>query len=219
MLYVEIIGNLGSDPEERYAADGKPMVSIRVAVNSRRKGADGEQIERTDWFRARMGGGRADYVARELRKGSRVLVRGRLEIGEWTTREGEQRTSYDIWADDVVNLTARDTAPREDAPRQEPAVAPSGASSASSGTAASAGQRRGARRAAVLSESTTSADQSPAAPTAGFSVRQQQLGVLQPEKNMRCIANRITCRIVGMTRSHVALSARAGRGHRLPVCL
>jgi single-stranded DNA-binding protein len=57
------------------------------------------------------------------------LVRGRLEIGEWTTREGEQRTSYDIWADDVVNLTARDTAPREDAPRQEPAAAPAAASS------------------------------------------------------------------------------------------
>ena len=64
MLFVEIIGNLGSDPEERYTADGKQMVSIRVAVNSRRKDADGQQIERTDWFRARMSGGRADCRAR-----------------------------------------------------------------------------------------------------------------------------------------------------------
>ncbi|MGI9149820.1 MAG: single-stranded DNA-binding protein [Chloroflexota bacterium] len=98
-------------------------------VNSRRKDANGDQVERTDWFRSRMGGGRGDYVARELRKGSRVLVRGRLEIGEWTTREGEVRTSYDIWADDVVNLAPRDGMLREDSPREEPATTAVGASS------------------------------------------------------------------------------------------
>ena len=129
MLFIEIIGNLGSDPEQRYTAEGKSMVSVRVAVNSRRKDANGEQVERTDWFRARMGGGRGDYVARELRKGSRVLVRGRLEIGEYTSRDGEHRTSYDIWADDVVNLTPRDGTPREDGPREEPAAASVGTSS------------------------------------------------------------------------------------------
>jgi len=103
-----------------------------VAVNSSRKGSNGDQVERTVWFRTRMGGGRGDYVARELRKGSRVLVRGRLEIGEWTTREGEVRISYDIWADDVVNLSQRDGSPREDGPaksrslqRREPSRAPS----------------------------------------------------------------------------------------------
>ncbi len=129
MLFIEIIGNLGSDPEQRFTQDGKSQVSIRVAVNSRRKDAQGEQVERTDWFRARMGGGRGDYVARELRKGSRVLVRGRLEIGEWTTREGEVRTSYDIWADDVVNLSPRDGSPREDGLRDESVTASVGMSS------------------------------------------------------------------------------------------
>jgi single-stranded DNA-binding protein len=70
-----------------------------------------------------MGGGRADCVARELRKGSRILVRGCLEIGEWTTRDGEQRTSYHIWADDVVNLTPPDGSPQEDVPQDEPRAA------------------------------------------------------------------------------------------------
>ena len=37
-----------------------------------------------------------------------MLVVGRLEIAEWTTREGESRTSYDVWADDVVNLSPRE---------------------------------------------------------------------------------------------------------------
>src|SRR5713101_6173285 len=107
MLRVEIIGNLGSEPEQRFTAEGVSMASIRVAVNSRRKGADGEQVERTDWFRVRAMGSKADYVQR-FTKGQRVLVIGRLEIDEWTTREGEKRTSFDIWADDVVNLSRRD---------------------------------------------------------------------------------------------------------------
>ncbi len=111
MLRIEIIGNLGSDPEQRYTSEGVAMTSIRVAVNSRRRGADGESVERTDWFRARAMGSKAEYVSR-FTKGQRVLVIGRLEIGEWQTREGETRTSYDIWADDVINLS-----PREDGSR------------------------------------------------------------------------------------------------------
>jgi len=81
MLRIEIIGNLGSEPEQRFTADGVPMASIRVAVNSRRKGADGDQVERTDWFRVRTMGSKAEYVQR-FTKGQRVLVIGRLEISE-----------------------------------------------------------------------------------------------------------------------------------------
>jgi len=72
-----------------------------------------------------------DLVPLSLDQRAIQMVIGRLEIGEWTTREGESRTSYDIWADDVVNLS-----PREDAPRgqgesassapNEPAVQPVG---------------------------------------------------------------------------------------------
>jgi single-strand DNA-binding protein len=105
MLRIEIIGNLGSEPEQQFTAEGVSMASIRVAVNSRRKGPDGDQVERTDWFRVRAMGSKADYVQR-FAKGQRVLVVGRLEIGEYTVKNtGEVRTSNDIWADDVVNLS------------------------------------------------------------------------------------------------------------------
>ena len=67
-----------------------------------RRGADGENVERTDWFRVRTMGSKGEYVQR-FTKGRRVL-----EIGEWTTRENEVRTSYDIWADAVVNLSPRE---------------------------------------------------------------------------------------------------------------
>jgi single-strand DNA-binding protein len=111
MLRIEIIGNLGSDPEQRLTSSGVSQTTFRAAVNSRRRGPDGESVERTDWFRVRTMGSKAEYVQR-FTKGQRVLVVGRLEIGEWETREGEKRTSYDIWADDVVNLS-----PREDGGR------------------------------------------------------------------------------------------------------
>jgi single-strand DNA-binding protein len=138
MLRIEIIGNLGSEPEQRFTAEGVSMASIRVAVNSRRKGPDGDQVERTDWFRVRTMGSKAEYVQR-FTKGQRVLVIGRLEIDEWTTREGEKRTSFDIWADDVVNLSPREDQPRgqdapvtNSAPERRP-VQPAGARSALGG--------------------------------------------------------------------------------------
>jgi len=136
MLRIEIIGNLGSDPEQRFTGEGVAMTSIRVAVNSRRRGADGEPVERTDWFRVRTMGSKAEYVQR-FTKGQRVLVIGRLEIGEWETREGEKRTSYDIWADDVVNLS-----PREDGPRAQSEPSVSSASNEGAAQPAGAGARR-----------------------------------------------------------------------------
>src|SRR4051812_49224375 len=110
MLRVEIIGNLGQDPEQRFNSEGVAMTSISVAVNTQRRGVDGEYTERTDWFQARMMGSKAEYVSR-LVKGQRVLVVGRLELRDYTAKTtGERRTAYDIGADDVVNLSAREEA-------------------------------------------------------------------------------------------------------------
>jgi single-strand DNA-binding protein len=108
VLRVEIIGNLGQDPEQRFTSEGVAMTTISVAVNTRRRGVDGEYADRTDWFRARTMGSKAEYISRFV-KGQRVLVVGRLEIGEYTAKtSGERKTAYDIWADDVVNLSPRE---------------------------------------------------------------------------------------------------------------
>jgi Single-strand binding protein family len=64
MFPIEIIGNLGSEPEQRFTAAGVAQTTFRTAVNSRRKGPDGENVERTDWFRVRTMGSKADYVQR-----------------------------------------------------------------------------------------------------------------------------------------------------------
>jgi single-strand DNA-binding protein len=106
VLRVSLLGNMGADPEVRYTAKGATMVQFRVAVNSIRNGPDGERQENTEWFRVRVSGPRTDYVQR-FGKGSRVLVIGRLDIGHYQSREGDMRTSFDVWADEVQFMGQR----------------------------------------------------------------------------------------------------------------
>src|SRR5919198_398292 len=106
MLRVSLLGNLGADPESRFTQKGTQIVTFRVAVNQVRPGPDGERQESTEWFRVRVANRQAEFVQR-LGKGSRVLVIGRLDIGHYQSREGETRTSFDVWADEVVNLSGR----------------------------------------------------------------------------------------------------------------
>jgi single-strand DNA-binding protein len=105
MLRVSLLGNLGAEPEVRYTAKGTQLVTFRVAVNQVRTGPEGERQENTEWFRVRVSGRQADFVSR-LTKGSRVLVFGRLDIGHFTSKDGELRTSFDVWADDVQSVGA-----------------------------------------------------------------------------------------------------------------
>ena len=106
MLRVSLLGNMGADPELRYTAKGTQIASIRVAVNQVRTGPDGERQENTEWFRVRVSGPRADFVQR-LSKGNRVLVIGRLDIGHYQSREGDTRTSFDVWADELQLIGPR----------------------------------------------------------------------------------------------------------------
>lgn len=151
MLRVSLLGNLGADPEMRYSQKGTQIVSIRVAVNQVRTGPDGERQENTEWFRIRVSGRQAEFVQR-LSKGSRVLVIGRLDIGHYQSRDGEPRTSFDVWADEVQAMSSRqmpadpDTALDGEAEGPEPARA--GVSSVAASGSASNANGRGARSSA-----------------------------------------------------------------------
>jgi single-strand DNA-binding protein len=150
MLRVSLLGNLGAEPEMRYTARGVQMTVFRVAVNQLRTGPEGERQENTEWFRVRVVGHQAEYASR-LAKGSRVFVAGRLDIGQYQTREGTQRTSYDVFADEVVSLSPR---PREVEP--EPVVA-----GVSSVAAAANGRTRRARAADDAEDEASSAETAP----------------------------------------------------------
>jgi single-strand DNA-binding protein len=106
MLRVSLVGNMGAEPEARFTNKGTQMTTFNVAVNQIRNGADGERQENTHWFRVRVMGARQEYVSK-LTKGARVLVVGRLDIGQYKSREGDMRTSLDVWADEVVAMSQR----------------------------------------------------------------------------------------------------------------
>src|SRR5437016_10502393 len=154
MLRVSLLGNLGADPEVRYSQKGTQITSIRVAVNQVRTGPDGERQENTEWFRIRVAGRQSEFVQR-LTKGSRVLVIGRLDIGHYQSRDGEPRTSFDVWADEVQMMSPRsatnesDGLQEHDAETAEPTLAGvSSLSGAASGGATANGKgTRAAERA------------------------------------------------------------------------
>ncbi len=106
MLRVSLVGNLGAEPEQRYTQKGAVMATFRVAVNQLRTDADGERQESTEWFRVRAMGGLVE-AAQRLSKGGRVLVVGRLDISRYQSRDGEPRTGFDVWADEVMSLGPR----------------------------------------------------------------------------------------------------------------
>ena len=121
MLRLSLIGNLASDAELRYSQKGNPVVGFRVGVNQTRTAADGELQQSTEWFRVRIMGRLSEY-ARRLTKGTRVLIVGRLDIGHYQSREGEQRVGYDVWVDEVQSLSPRQVEGAESGSRSTPSA-------------------------------------------------------------------------------------------------
>jgi len=106
---IQIVGNLGRDPELRYTPNGRPVTEFSVAVNQATKNQQtGEWVEATDWFRVSVWGDRAERSAEQLRKGSRVLVDGRFRTREYETKDGRKGLSLEITADAVVPLDRRE---------------------------------------------------------------------------------------------------------------
>ena len=102
-----LIGNAGRDAELRYTSSGRAVAGFSIAVN-RNYQVDGEWREETEWFNVSSWGQQAENVANSVRRGSRVFVEGRLATREYTTQAGLSRTSLDVNAFRVINLSARE---------------------------------------------------------------------------------------------------------------
>ena len=92
---VTILGNTGRDVELRYTPQGVAVANFSVASNTVRNTPNGQQ-KKTDWFNVTAFGRQAETLARYLKKGSQVLVRGKLTFNPWLSRDGEARVSADI---------------------------------------------------------------------------------------------------------------------------
>jgi single-strand DNA-binding protein len=73
-----IVGNLGRDPEMRYTPQGQPVTTFSVATNRQYTNAAGETVKETTWFKVEAWGKQGETCNQYLKKGSKVLVEGRL---------------------------------------------------------------------------------------------------------------------------------------------
>lgn len=107
MLKLAVIGNLGNDPEMKYAASGSPVLRFNVAANYRTRTESGEWVDKTEWVRCTVFGQRAESLSNLLKKGQRVFVDGRLEARPWTAQNGDIRAGLEVIADTVEFASSR----------------------------------------------------------------------------------------------------------------
>jgi single-strand DNA-binding protein len=105
---VILVGHLGSDPETRYMPSGGAVTNLRIATSeSWRDKTSGEQQERTEWHRVVFFGRLAEIVGEYLKKGSQVYVEGRLQTRKWQDKDGNDRWTTEIVANDMQMLGGR----------------------------------------------------------------------------------------------------------------
>jgi single-strand DNA-binding protein len=103
-----LIGNLGADPEIRYTTGGGAVANLRLATaESWRDKDSGEQQERTEWHRVVFFGRLAEIAGEYLKKGSQIYVEGRLQTRKWQDKDGTDRSSTEIVANDMQMLGGR----------------------------------------------------------------------------------------------------------------
>ena len=112
---VILIGNCGRDPEVRYTPGGTAICNISVATSSRRKDkASGESIEDTQWHRVTFYERLAEIAGEYLKKGKPVYIEGRLKYGKYTDKDGIERNTVDIVAEQMQMLgSSRDAGGEE----------------------------------------------------------------------------------------------------------
>lgn len=97
---VQILGNLGADPEIRTTPTGAKVATISLAATDVWKDGDGNKKERTEWVRVSMWKGLADVAEKHLKKGMQVFVQGRMRTTKYTDNDGVDRWSTEVVATD-----------------------------------------------------------------------------------------------------------------------
>lgn len=112
-----IVGNVGRDPEMRYTPSGQAVTSFSVATNRQYSNNNGETVKETVWFRVSAWGKQAETCNQYLKKGSKVLVEGRLTADPatggpriWNGQDGAPRASFEVSASTVRFLSSRNEA-------------------------------------------------------------------------------------------------------------
>lgn len=108
---VILVGNLGKDPEVRYMTNGDAVANVTIATSDSWKDkATGEKKESTEWHRVVFYRKLAEIVSQYLKKGSQVYIEGRIRTRKWQDKEGQERYTTEIEAEEMKMLGSRQNA-------------------------------------------------------------------------------------------------------------
>jgi single-strand DNA-binding protein len=119
---VILIGNLTRDPEVRYLQSGTAVADIGLAVNDRRKNANGEWIEETTFVDVVLWSRTAEVASEYLSKGSPVLIEGRLKLDRWESKDGQKQSKLRVVCERMQMLGAKGEGRGQGAPAGRPAA-------------------------------------------------------------------------------------------------
>lgn len=102
---VQLIGNLGIDPEIRETQNGKKVVRLAIATNETYKDANGKKVTDTQWHNVTVWGKTAEIAEKYLQKGKEVAIEGKLRHRTWEDKEGEKHYTTEVVANELVLLS------------------------------------------------------------------------------------------------------------------
>ncbi len=105
---VQLIGNLGADPDIRSTTSGTRVATLSIATSRRWNDRQGQQQEKTEWHRVVCWDKLAEICERFLKRGDRVYVEGSIEYRQWDGQDGQTKYTTEIRARDLIMLGGRD---------------------------------------------------------------------------------------------------------------
>ena len=102
---VQLIGNLGKDPEVKYTPKGTPVAKLTIATNERFKDKSGEWQDRAEWHNVVLWQRLAEIAGEYLKKGAKVYIEGRLQTRSWDDKaSGQKKYMTEVIATDLILL-------------------------------------------------------------------------------------------------------------------
>ena len=101
---VQLIGNVGNDPEIKTFDGGKKVVNFTLATNESYKNDKGEKVEQTEWHRISAWGNTAEIIEKFVTKGKEIAIEGKLTHRSYDDKNGEKRYITEVVASDVLLL-------------------------------------------------------------------------------------------------------------------
>jgi single-strand DNA-binding protein len=101
---VQLIGNLGNDPEIITLESGKKLAKFSLATNESYKNAQGEKVTQTDWHNLIAWNKTADIIEKYVTKGKEIAIEGKLTSRSYETKEGEKRYVTEVVVNEVLML-------------------------------------------------------------------------------------------------------------------